>query len=118
MARRLSPLSIARFFSGSQRRLGRRQTRDWDTKRRTTDIVQSNLVAERDRTRIAAMFAANSDFKVRLYTPTSLGAGANQLAHPFSIEHLKWIFRQNLAFDIRWQEAAGVVSTQSKSGLG
>src|SRR5262245_26757168 len=48
-----------------ERCLSRRQTRDWDTERRATDVVQSDAMTEFDAVRITTVFAANAQLDVR-----------------------------------------------------
>src|SRR5260370_20252993 len=100
-----------------KRRVGRCQPRDGDTIGRAAHIVQSNLVAESDRTGIAAVFAADSYFQIRLYVAATLGAEAHQLAYAFAVKHLKRIVDQNLPVDVGRQEPARVIATQTERRL-
>src|SRR5439155_9913763 len=49
-----------------ERRLRRGQARQRDAERRAADVVQAELVAERDRARLAAVLAADAQLHVRL----------------------------------------------------
>src|SRR5262245_1542305 len=49
--------------------LGRRQARDGNAERRRRDVVETGLMAELDRSRIAAVLAADADFQTGLRSP-------------------------------------------------
>ena len=74
-------------------------------------------MAERNRLRIAAVFAANADFQSGLRATATLGPHGDELAHAVAIEHLERVVSHDLPFNVSRQEAAGIVAAQAKRGL-
>ena len=89
------------------RRLGRRQTRNWHTERTARYRIKSNAMKEFDRCRIATMFTAYAQMNLVTLGRAGLGHGIfDQNANTFLVHGRKWvgnidstrtIFIQNLA---------------------
>src|SRR6202020_3346439 len=66
--------------------LRRRQPRDRHAVGRALDIIEANLVAERDRSRIAAMLAANADLEIGAGLAPARDPDPDQLADAVAID--------------------------------
>src|SRR5258708_4892732 len=73
-----------RGFSG--RRLRGRKPGDRHPERRARDIVEPDLMAERDRARIATMLAADADLEVAAGRASALDADPDELADAFAVD--------------------------------
>src|SRR5688572_15380976 len=74
-------------------------------------------MAERDRSRLAAMLAANAHLQ-RLARFPALGDGElDQLSDPFLVQHLEGIVREDAALHVRREKAARVVATEAERRL-
>src|SRR5205823_6386574 len=92
---------------------------DWHPAWRTADIVESDLVAEGNRGRVAAVFAADTDFKVTPRGPPSLDGQPHEATNPLLVDRLKWIGRQDLRLDVVPQELAfGIIARVTVRRLG
>src|SRR5207253_4633952 len=98
--------------------MGCGQARYGNSIRRTAHVVQSDLVAESDRLRVAAVFAADADLQIGFDVPATLGADTHQLADAFGVQYLEGIIGKNFSIDITREEAARVITAQTKSRLG
>src|ERR1041384_3309250 len=92
-------------LTGRERSLRRRQSCDRHAERRATDVIKSDLVAEGNRARLAAVFAADADFKFGLDRAPAFCARAYEFAHAVGVEHLKGVFGHDLVFDVLREEA-------------
>src|SRR5512141_2530617 len=101
-----SRLLIARRIA--QRRLCRRQPRDRHAVWAARDVAQAHLVAERHAAWLAAVLATDAGLQVRAGRAAALGAHLHQLTDALLVEHLEWVILQQLALDIRRQEASGI----------
>src|SRR6266511_4589686 len=63
------------------------------------------------------MLAADTDLQIRASRAAALGAHLHELADAFLVEYLEWVVLQQLALDIRRQEAPGIVAAQAKRRL-
>src|ERR1700722_13000637 len=70
----------------AQRRLRRRQPRDRRAIGRTGHVVQTHLLAERDRGGVAAVLATDAELDVAAHRPPTLGRDADQLAHALAVD--------------------------------
>src|SRR5260370_1052396 len=65
----------------AERGLGGGEACDGNAERRARDVIERNLVAERDGGGVPARLAADPDLWLRLRIPTPLDAGPHQFAH-------------------------------------
>src|SRR5262245_66214627 len=93
----------------AERGLGRREAGDGDAERRAGDIVERELVAERDRGRVAAVLAADADLQLGARLAAALDADAHQFAHALAIDGDEGIAGENAARDVGAEKARGVV---------
>ena len=75
-------------------------------------------MAERDRSGIAAMLAADSDLEPAPDGATALNAYAHKLAHAFAIDRDEWIGFQNAAGYVCAEKARGIVAADPVGSLG
>src|SRR5262249_19041653 len=69
--------------------LGGGQTGDGDTKRRTTDVIQPDLVAEHDAGRVAAMLPADSNLQFFASLASSRNPDFHQAPDPVLVDGLE-----------------------------
>ena len=89
-----------------QRRLRRGQARERHPERRARHVVEPDAVAEGDRSRFAAVLAADAELEVVLHAPAALDGDPHQVADALLVEHLEWIALENPVFEISRQELA------------
>src|SRR5207302_10314369 len=82
-------------------------------------VVQAQLVAERDRRRLAAVLAADAELERRLRPPPSLDRQPHQVADATHVQRLERIVLQNTIFQVPRQELAlRVVAGEAERRLG
>src|SRR5215510_10315849 len=118
----LSGSFLKRSFSFGLRisvqcRLSRGQSRHRNAIRRTAHIIQSDLVAEGDRTWITTVLATDSHFEIGFYAAPALGADAHKFADAFAVQNLERIVGQNLTINVAGEKSSRVIATQSKRCL-
>jgi plasmid stability protein len=77
---------LRNYFTGLKSRLRRREPGDRHAIGRARDVIQAGLLAEGDRGRIAAMFAADTELQVRARRPAALRRDLDQLANALNID--------------------------------
>src|ERR1019366_361755 len=97
--------------------LRRGQPRDRHAVGRAGDVIQSDLVAERDGGGIAAMLAANADLETRAGLASARNADLHQLADAVAIDRDERIDLQDSLGDIGAEESGGVVAADAVSRL-
>src|SRR5436305_13161617 len=77
-----------RFARGllAERGLRRGEPRDRHAERRARHVVEPDLVAERNRRRIAAVLAADADLEVLAHLAAALHADPNQPPNAFTVD--------------------------------
>jgi len=85
---------------------------------RTGNIVQSHFVAEFNAGRIAAMFAANTQFQIGAGLTTQLCRHLHQFTDAVLIQAGKRIVVINLFIIIGTQELSGIVTGEAEGHLG
>src|SRR5262245_718366 len=91
------------------------EPRDRNPEWRAGDVVEAELVAERDRRRVAAVLAADADFELVARLAAALDADAHRLAHAFAIDRHERIGRKDAARRVGTEEARRVVAADAKS---
>ena len=94
-----------------------RQTRDRDAVRRAGNIVQTDVVAELDGRRIAAVLAADTEVHGRTGRFTHLDRHIHQFAYADRVEAGERVGFVDLVLVVRGQEFAGVVARESEGHL-
>ena len=89
----------------------RREAGNGNAIRRARHVVEPQVMAERDRARLAAVLAADADFERRPHAPTLADAVADQAANAVLVEHLERIVEEDAAVEVRRQKPSGVVAT-------
>src|SRR5947207_14791325 len=86
-----------RFACGllAERGLRRGEPRDRHAERRARHVVEPDLVAEHDRSRIAAVLAADADLEVPAHLAAALDADPNQRADAIAVDRPERIARQD-----------------------
>src|ERR1700720_883308 len=101
----------------AERGLRRGQPRDRHAIGRARDIIQSDLVAERDRRGIAAVLAANADLETRAGLAPALNADLYQFADAVAIHRDERIDHQDSLGDVGAEESGGVIAADAVGGL-
>src|ERR1700722_7889995 len=99
-------------------RLGSSKAGSQNAEWRAGDIVHAHLVAELNRGRIAAVFAANSNLEATTLLPSPFDSDLNQFSHSFTIDHRERILFENALLEIGWQYLVHVVAREAEGGLG
>src|SRR5579862_2572701 len=80
-----------RTIRSTDRCLCRRQPCNWHAIRRARNVIHADAIAELDRIRIAAMFAADPDLKIRLGLAAQFHGLLDNDAHAFLVDGLERI---------------------------
>src|SRR5262249_20344082 len=97
--------------------LRRCQSRDRHPIRGTAHIVESDLITELDRGRIAAVLAADSDFEVRPRGPALFEAHLDEDAHTIAIQLLERIGFQDPFRHVIHNDLAGIIAGETERRL-
>src|SRR5688572_31014000 len=84
------------------------QSGDGDAEGGAADVVEADRVAELDRLRVAAVFAADAALEVRVRLAAELHAHADQLPDAAEVDRLERVALEQLLLDVLGQEDAGV----------
>ena len=76
----------------------------WDTERRAGDVIESHVVAEPDGFRLATMLTADTKLKRRSNSSSVFDCNADEPPNTTIVEHLEWIFGENVALEVRRQK--------------
>src|SRR5258708_4881964 len=101
----------------SERSLPRRKPRDRHAIGRARDIVEPDLVAERHRRRIAAMFAADPNLEAGARLAPARNADLHEFTNALAIERNEGIDLEDALGDIGPEEARGVVAADAVGRL-
>ena len=71
------------------------QARNRHAKWRTTDIIQSGIVEEFDRTRVAAMFATDAHLQIWACGAATFDPQLYELTNALDIQRLEWVGTQS-----------------------
>src|SRR5208337_3785090 len=102
---------------GSHNRLRSRQPRNRYPEWRTGHVVEADLLAKRNRRRIATVLAANAKLDVWPRLPPTLHRDLDEFAHTIRIERNEGIGFENALGKIVAKERARIVAAQSISCL-
>src|SRR6202451_3400064 len=97
--------------------LCRGQARGENAKRRAGYVLHPHLVAELDRRGVAAVFAADSDFKTGPGLASAFDSDANQFTHAIAIDDREGILLDDAFGEIGWQDFVDVIARETKCGL-
>src|ERR671937_1818131 len=86
------------------------ETRDRDAKWRAGHVVQADLMEERHRGGVAAVFAAYPDLEIVTSFAAVPRRHLHELADALAVEHLKRVLREEAELDVTRQEGGGVVA--------
>src|SRR3979409_653164 len=78
----------------------RRQTSYRHAERAARHVVQTQLVAQVDGVRVAAVLAADADLQLRPRLAAFAHRHRHQPAHPVLVDGLEWVARQDLALEV------------------
>src|SRR5208282_4795244 len=101
----------------AQGRLRGGEPRDRHAERRARHVVEIDLVAEGDRSGIAAVLAADADLQLGTDFPPALDADAHQFADALLIDRHERVAGQDAARGVDAEEARRVVARNTKSRL-
>src|SRR5262245_5271010 len=93
------------------------EPRDRHAEWRARHVVEPDLVAERDRRRVATMLAADAELEGVAHLATAIGRDADQLADAFAVERHERIDRQDALGLIRTEEARRIVARDAERRL-
>src|SRR3954454_16387093 len=89
------------------------EPRDRHAERRARHVVEPDLVAERDRSRIAAVLAADADLEVLAHLAAPLDADPHQRADDVAVDRDERISRQDAARRVDAEERRRVVAADA-----
>src|SRR3954451_1948214 len=96
-----------------ERGLRRSEAREGDAERRAGDVVEAELVAERDRAGLPAVLAADAELDPRPRAPPPLHGDAHQVADAVDVDHLERVALEHAVLEVTGQELAfGVVARE------
>src|SRR5688500_1962642 len=93
------------------------QSGDGDAEGGAADVVEADRVAELDRLRVAAVFAADAALEVRVRLAAELHAHADQLADAAEVDRLERVALEQLLLDVLGEEDARVVAAVAEGHL-
>src|SRR5581483_10009033 len=102
----------------AERRLRGGEPRDLHAERRAGHVVESGLMAERHRGRVAAVLTADADLESLSGLAAALDADADQRADACGIDRYERIARDEAARRVDAEEACGIVAADAEGGLG
>src|SRR5258707_9321925 len=102
----------------AERGLGGGEACDGNAERRARDVIERNLVAERDGGGVAAVLAADPDLELRLRLPTALDADPHQFAHALAVAGDERMAPENPPRHVGAEKARSVVAADAEGGLG
>src|SRR5262249_522167 len=102
----------------AQRRLRRRQPRDRHAIGRARDVVETALVAEEGRGRIATMFATDAELQAVAHLATTLARDIDQLADALDVERGERVVLEDSALLVLLEERRRVIPAETVGGLG
>src|SRR5262249_42674801 len=101
-----------------ERRLGGGEAGERDAVRRARDVVEGELVAERDGGRRAAVLAPDGELGAVLRLPAALDRDPHELADSIAVERLERVAREDLVLEVVREELAlGVVAREAERRL-
>src|SRR5882757_9597314 len=109
---RLRRLRLARHRL-AERRLRRSQPRDRHAIGRARDVIEPDLVTERDGSRIAAVLAANPDLEIGTRLAAARNADLDEFADAVAIDRDERIDFENALGDVGAEEARSVVAADA-----
>src|SRR5688572_26819767 len=111
-----SPLPFAPVRA-AERRLCRCELGDGDAVGRAGDVIQSDLGAEVDGGRVAAMLAADAELELGAGLAAALGGDLHQFADTFRVDADEGILLEDALPLVGRDEARGVVAAEAVGGL-
>src|SRR5207245_2195582 len=102
----------------AERRLGGGEAGNRHPERGTRHIVEPDLMAERHRGRVAAVFTANAELEVAARLAPSFGGDLHELADAVTVDRHERVDRKNPQARIRAEEARGIITADAERGLG
>src|ERR1700675_3335577 len=93
------------------------EPRNRHAKRRARHVVERDLVAERDRGRIAAVLAADAELEIFADLAAARGGDADELADARAVDRDKRVGRQDAFRRIDAEKTCGVVAADAERGL-
>src|SRR5262245_52221862 len=100
-----------------QPRLRRGEPCNRHAERRARHIFEAEQMAERDRRRIAAVLAADSDLEFGARLAPTLDADTHQFADALAVDRHERIGLQDAARGVGTKEACGIVTADTEAGL-
>ena len=102
----------------AERGLRRGEPRDRHAIGRARDVVEPDLVAERNRSGIAAVLAADADLEIGPRLAATRDTDLDQFADAVAIHRNERIDLQDALGDVGAEESGGVVAADAVGGLG
>src|SRR6185437_7093513 len=100
-----------------KRRLRSREPGDWDAVRRAGNVIQPDLAAESDRSRIAAMLSADAELDIRARRSAPFGGDLHQFADAATVDADERVFGDDPGTLIGLQKTAGIVAAEAEHCL-
>src|SRR5262249_16543658 len=102
----------------AERGLRRGEPRDRHPERRARHVIEPDLVAEGDRSGVAAVLAADADLELRPRRAPTLDPDPDELGDALAVDGDERIGCKNSARHIGAEKARRVVATDAEGGLG
>ena len=94
------------------------ETCDRNSEGRTRNVIETDFVAIFNGSRVAAVFAADTDVEVAVYGLTELNSGFHKLTNTDSVELSKGIVFEDLGVVVAIEELTCVVAREAIGHLG
>ena len=93
--------------------------RNWNSKRRATDIIQIDGVHEPDGAGLAAVLPANADFEVWFGLPAPLDSYGHESTHTLLVEDFEGVVFEHFPLVVQRQEGIfRVLAAETENRLG
>ena len=90
---------------------------DGHTEGRARCVVHANLSTELHTAGLTTMLTTDTTAKVRTYFATSLHGVLDEFADTLLVEHLEWVYLQDLLIEVYRQERSNVVTRVTEGHL-
>src|SRR5262245_7537596 len=100
-----------------QRGLRRGQPRHRDTVGAGADVIESDLVEEMNRRRVAAVLAADAELEIGPHRAAAFDADAHEIADALDVDRRERVALQNLRLLVDLQELSDVVAREAEGEL-
>src|SRR5262249_16302752 len=108
--RRVRASSSLTYRNFTKRGLGSSESCNPHSERRAEDVVETDLVTEGDRGRIATVLPTNTDLELVARLAAALGADLHQLTHALAVDRHERVALEDAARRVGTEEARRIVA--------